>query len=59
MKITSSAAFGTTLMALKILLLLIFQNKPLILFKLSCYALLVRVQVVIYSGLLYQSLHRR
>lgn len=39
-------------MALKILLFLLFQNKPLVLFKLSCYSVLTRLQVLVYLLLL-------
>ncbi|GAB3250105.1 hypothetical protein GCM10027347_07650 [Larkinella harenae] len=40
--------FATTIMAFKILLLIVFQNKPLLLVRLTCYSLLVRWQVLLY-----------
>lgn len=46
------SASATTLMALKILLLLVFQNKPLVMFRLSCCAIQARFQVLIYLFLL-------
>ncbi|MGV3558585.1 hypothetical protein [Larkinella arboricola] len=59
MKTNPQSAFATTVMALKILLLLIFQNKPLLLFQLTCYSMLARLQAVFYVVLLHQSFYRR
>ncbi|MGA0555876.1 hypothetical protein ACO2Q8_04430 [Larkinella sp. VNQ87] len=42
------SASATTLMALKILSLLVFQNKPLVLFTLACQATQARFQVMLY-----------
>ncbi|RRA99740.1 hypothetical protein [Larkinella rosea] len=37
----------TLVMAFKILLLIVFQNKPLVVFRLFCYAISIRLGVLI------------
>ncbi|GAB3909731.1 hypothetical protein GCM10028803_47890 [Larkinella knui] len=53
------SAPANTLMALKILLFMMFQNKPLVVFRLSCYWILIRFQVLFCVLLLPQGFYRR
>jgi hypothetical protein len=50
-------------MALKILLLIVFQNKPLVVFRLSCYSALIRLlvltQLLILPSGFYSHFYRR
>ncbi|MFC5410178.1 hypothetical protein ACFPMF_12710 [Larkinella bovis] len=53
------SATATTVMALKILLVLLFQNKPLILFWLTCHSFLIRLQVIVTVLFFYPGVGRR
>ncbi len=46
-------------MALKIALFIVFQNKPLMVFRLSCYSVLIRVLVLTHVLILPPGFYRR